>query len=195
MRPEEQFIYKRGDLVWAAVFMLAVSIVPGGNNLVSRTDIVAIGRNVSLGDKNKVYPSPACRDPYGICKRESPTGNQFEKIIPPRVCIWKRIFYKAPTPVFDGEARYTNGKDSVFMLFSLQRDAASISSVFQTIKKEAIEGDDLVAKEEPPADPAWIQVGRGKHVFFAWTRRNYVFSCESLHGWSAVNAFMKCFPH
>lgn len=97
--------------------------------------------------------------------------------------------------MFDGEAKYTNGKDTVFMLFSLQRDAASRDNVFKTIKEESIEGDNVIAKEEAPADPAWLKVGKGQHVFFAWTRHNYIFSCESSQGWKAIDAFMKCFPY
>ena len=120
---------------------------------------------------------------------------QDKKLIPPSVCGWKRIYYKEPTPQFDGEAKYSNGKDSVFMLFSLQSDATSRNNVFRTIKKEAIENDNLISITEPPADPSWLKVGRDQHVFFAWTRSNYIFSCESTQGWNALNAFMKCFPY
>lgn len=139
--------------------------------------------------------TPGCEDPYGICNKKIPSGGDFKKIIPAGVCKWKLIYFKAPTPMFDGESRYTNGRDSIFMLFSLQNDAASRIAVFKTIKKEAIESDNLVAKQDPPADPAWLKVGRAQHVFFAWTRSNYVFSCESQQGWRAVNEFMKCFPY
>jgi hypothetical protein len=136
-----------------------------------------------------------CTDPYGICKKKIPVGNNFRKLVPPSVCKWKRIYFKSPTALFDGEAKYTNENDTVFMLFSLQGNAASVNSVFQTIKKEAIEGDNLVSKEEPPSDPAWLKVGKGQHVFFAWTRNNFIFSCESGQGWNALGAFMKCFPY
>lgn len=97
--------------------------------------------------------------------------------------------------MFDGEVKYTNGEDTVFILFSLQKDIASRNAVFKTIKEESVEGDNLIAKEEPPADPAWLKVGKGRHVFFAWTRDNYIFSCESSQGWKAIDAFMKCFPY
>lgn len=143
----------------------------------------------------RCFSQQRCTDPYGICKKKMPTRNDFKKIIPPSVCKWKRIYYKDPTPMFDGEAKYTNGKDTVFMLFSLQKGDASTNSVFQTIKNESIENDNLIAKEEPPANPAWLKVGKEQHVFFAWTRHNYIFSCESLQGWTAINAFMKCFPY
>lgn len=135
-----------------------------------------------------------CEDPYAICHKKMPTGNNFLKIVPSSVCKWKRIFYKTPTPQFDGEAWYSNGSDSIFMLFSLQKDFASRKSVFQTIEKEAVEDDNLISKQEPPADPAWLKIGRGDHVFFAWTRSNYIFSCECKEGWKTLDEFMKCFP-
>jgi hypothetical protein len=142
-------------------------------------------------DRSKLFS----KDPYLIYKRKMPEGNDFKKLIPLSVCDWVRIYYKDPTAMFDGEAKYTNGRDTVFMLFSLQKDAASRNSVFQTIKKESIENDNLIGKEEPPSNPAWLKVGKEQHVFFAWTRNNYFFSCESLQGWNAMNAFMKCFPY
>ncbi|HWI91632.1 MAG TPA: hypothetical protein VNT20_10180 [Flavisolibacter sp.] len=136
-----------------------------------------------------------CTDPYGICKKKVPIGHNFKSLIPTAVCKWKRIYFKDPTIMFDGEAKYSNDKDSVLMLFSLQENAASRNSVFQTIKNEAIESDNLISKEEPPANPAWLKVGKQQHVFFAWTRGNYIFSCESKQGWNTLNAFLKCFPY
>jgi hypothetical protein len=188
---------QKGEIQPAPVHTSANNIREFKDSLVNNTSVPKLdaGSHDESPAFSDIDRKPFSKDPFLISKKKMPTGNDFKNLVPPSACLWKRIYYKDPTPMFDGEARYTNGKDTVFMLFSLQKDVASRNSVFQTIKNESIEADNLIAKEEPPANPAWLKVGKGQHVFFAWTRNNYIFSCESLQGWNAINAFMKCFPY
>src|SRR5689334_2106589 len=126
---------------WHIGFKICVSIIMLTSSFVERPskvfDAIKIIKDQSPSDHTEM--KTFCKDPYGICKKKMPYGNDFQKIITRSLCKWKRTYFKAPTPMFDGEARYTNGKDSVFILFSLQRDSGSRDAVFKTIKAESIE--------------------------------------------------------
>ena len=194
---KSQWTQKKGEIQPASQDNSSKKAREFKDGLVNQTSILKL--EPGSRDKSPTFSDidgkPFQEDPFLISKKKMPRGNDFKKLIPPSACLWKRIYYKDPIPMFDGEAKYTNGRDTIFMLFSLQKDDASRNNVFKTMKKEVIENDNLVSLQEPPAMPAWLKVGRERHVFFAWIRNNYIFSCESLQGWNTIDAFMKCFPY
>lgn len=135
--------------------------------------------------------------PYGIDKKPLPSGTRFEKILPGKVGAFVLKEFKEPTPGLDGEALYQNGKEEVFMLFSLAKDAADLKETMQTIftetKKDALnELRDVSLK----TDPAYIHLVGNKIAFFAWTRGLYCFSADSKGGDLIVlKNFLNAFPY
>jgi hypothetical protein len=134
--------------------------------------------------------------PYGFQKKSLPVGESFKDILPKKVGPFTRIEFKEPRPGMDGEALYRNGKEEIFMLFSLAVDAKDQSETMQTIfvetEKDAVgELRDVSLKTKP----AYIHLlGKGI-AFFAWTRGLYCFSADSQKGnVIALKTFVDNFP-
>ncbi|HVG15353.1 MAG TPA: hypothetical protein VM935_10340 [Chitinophagaceae bacterium] len=135
--------------------------------------------------------------PYNIHQRPLPVGEHFEKLLPKKVGLFSRITIKEPAPGFDGEAVYQNGKDEVFMLFSLSADRKDQKETMQTIFTETKEN--AIGEQRQTSlktDPMYIHlIGKGI-AFFAWTRGLYCFSADSKGGDpTALKIFMEKFPY
>lgn len=135
--------------------------------------------------------------PYGVEKKPLPTGDRFEKILPKKVGVFVLTDFTPPQPGLDGEALYKNGKEEVFMLFSLAKNAKDLKETMQTIftetQKDAVkELRDVSLK----TDPAYIHlIGKGI-AFFAWTKGKYCFSADSKNGnAAALKKFVESFPY
>ncbi|HZH97128.1 MAG TPA: hypothetical protein VEY06_14650 [Flavisolibacter sp.] len=144
----------------------------------------------SIGYGQKTFP-------YNIQQRPLPVGGNFEKLLPKKVGLFSRIAIKEPTPGLDGEAVYQNGKDEVFMLFSLSADRKDQEETMQTIFTETKEN--AIGEQRQTslkAGPMYIHlIGKGI-AFFAWTRGLYCFSADSKGGNPAVlKNFMEKFPY
>jgi hypothetical protein len=135
--------------------------------------------------------------PYNIDQRPLPVGERFEKLLPKKVGLFTRVTIKEPRPGLDGEAVYRNGKDEVFMLFSLSTDRKDQTETMQTIFTETRENAiGELRQTSLKTDPMYIHLIGKRIAFFAWTRGLYCFSVDSKGGDPTVlKNFMEKFPY
>lgn len=135
--------------------------------------------------------------PYGIADKQTPSGNDFSKLIPVKVGTFSRISYQPPAPGLDGEAIYRSGNKEIFMLFSKADTKEDLKETMETILQEVKENKTTEARDiSLKSAIRYIHFLGPKIAFFAWTRDMYCFSADSKNAdKKTLEEFMKAFPY
>ncbi len=137
--------------------------------------------------------------PYNVNKKKFPLGDEFEKLLPPRLANWERFAFHDYIPGQEnGKVYYKKDRENtqVFIKFGKASSQEDMKTVWLKIYDDATDGktNEIKQKNVVSISNKYLLMSGKSGYSYTWTRNLYYFILETKNK-DVADEFMKLFPY
>lgn len=134
--------------------------------------------------------------PYKVNTRKFPLGNNYNKILAPKVGEWERFAFHDFVPGQElGHVYYNKGKKQLYVEFGKALSFDDMKTEWLKIYYRAVDGRESEVKQKNMTSTStkYIVIQGASGYYFAWTRNLFYFTIQAKNK-EDVDDFMTFFP-